>query len=316
MQDSDEPVAKSRKPSTEIGIPEDILAAYETHHEVVRTLWEPLRQVVGQIEAAQAPFRREVAAAQDAVDAASVIPNGLGRFLTAMETESANQARLLAEIGEQNDRTLRLFEQWAKDWEIQERELIVGLEELAVLGWFFDPEMPCRVPIGFARGLQKGDPATVTDAIAEYFRERVDEIEVSLAARYPRRTRILSDAFGAHRERKYNLSVPVFLTQADGLWRDTFSTKLFLGSKSVPAANREANLEEGVPRGFLRLFESSMPLWKFEGQRERDFKKLNRHQVLHGEVVDYGTEHNSLQAISFLGLVNWILEECSSCAQN
>ena len=37
--------------------------------------------------------------------------------------------------------------------------------------------------------------------------------------------------------------------------------------------------------------------------------ELNRHQVLHGEVVDYGTEENSLKAISLLNYCATVLPE-------
>ena len=42
------------------------------------------------------------------------------------------------------------------------------------------------------------------------------------------------------------------------------------------------------------------PLWANERERPSSFNALNRHQVLHGESVDYATEQNSFKAIALL----------------
>ena len=42
------------------------------------------------------------------------------------------------------------------------------------------------------------------------------------------------------------------------------------------------------------------PRWASEKERDSSFDALNRHQVLHGEAVDYAKEENSLKAISLL----------------
>ena len=42
------------------------------------------------------------------------------------------------------------------------------------------------------------------------------------------------------------------------------------------------------------------PLRLSSKRRPEGFKEFNRHQVLHGEVTDYGTEENSLKAVAFL----------------
>ena len=56
----------------------------------------------------------------------------------------------------------------------------------------------------------------------------------------------------------------------------------------------------------------SWPLAMTRGKRAqqpRDFTELNRHRVLHGEVTNYGTEQNSLKAISLLNYCATVLPE-------
>ena len=57
------------------------------------------------------------------------------------------------------------------------------------------------------------------------------------------------------------------------------------------------------------LLDNDWPLIMARNERPGDFTELNRHQVLHGEVVDYGTEENSLKAISLLNYCATVLPE-------
>ena len=146
------------------------------------------------------------------------------------------------------------------------------------------------------------------------FQERLDEIEEELVKTCPRRARVLRSAFKAHRQRDYNNSVPAILKEADGMWYDLFGMNVFIARdrKSIVKS-----IEQTQPYGLVwtslgPLLQSTLPLWMNEIERHNLMKKhrtgsfpgLNRHEVVHGISVDYGTEKNSLQAISFL---NWRL---------
>ena len=51
-------------------------------------------------------------------------------------------------------------------------------------------------------------------------------------------------------------------------------------------------------------------------ERGDPFVGLNRHQVLHGESVDYDTEQNSLKAISLLTYLRWIFNKIDERARD
>ena len=92
------------------------------------------------------------------------------------------------------------------------------------------------------------------NAIGSYFRERIDSIERDLSGAYPRRSQILHDAFEAHRTGKYTLSIPVFLSQADGIWYDQFSKDLFRSGMS--GATSKAASDSVVISSELDSFQS------------------------------------------------------------
>ena len=52
----------------------------------------------------------------------------------------------------------------------------------------------------------------------------------------------------------------------------------------------------------------SLPIGASEKERGAGFNELNRHMVLHGETLDYGTKANSLKAISLINYVAHVLK--------
>ena len=178
------------------------------------------------------------------------------------------------------------------------------LHALSASGWFLGPDTPVtqlqvlRDSLGTNGGIERS-------TIELYFQERMDSIESELSEAYPRRRHILHDAFEAHKAGKYTLSVPVFLSQADGIWRDQFG-RHFFGRDARKSTLQDClkNVQLQYVVTMLNLLEprkkNNNQLWASETERDSSFTALNRHQVLHGEDVDYAKEENSLKAISLL----------------
>ena len=176
-------------------------------------------------------------------------------------------------------------------------------------GWYPDPRMaPAQLTL--LSSYSDSEPDAIEEIMQKVFRERLDSIEAKLVVDYPQRAAILHEAFDAHRESKYNLSVPVFLAQADGIWRDRIDRNLFSGGpedaiKALADQVEDANSRELV----CALSIPNWPLALTKKKRPDDFSGLNRHLVLHGEATDYGTEENSLKAVAFLNYCAFVLAE-------
>ena len=99
-------------------------------------------------------------------------------------------------------------------------------EKLSSLGWYVSPHMPYATLEPLMHSVNE-DPEGAVAKIAVYFGSQLDAIEQELVKLRPKRKKLLQDAFEAHRDRKYNLSIPVFLSQADGIWWDQYSQNLF-----------------------------------------------------------------------------------------
>lgn len=158
-------------------------------------------------------------------------------------------------------------------------------------------------------------PDEIAEGLSNFFRTRLDVIEEALIDSYPHRGHLFQQAFEAHREGKYGLSIPVFLTQADGIFWEQTSEKQNLFMSSIQRERAYSEYVSQISNShiviYLHPLSIPLPLWMNRNERAERGDPcvgLNRHQVLHGESVDYGTEQNSLKAISLLSYLRWILK--------
>ena len=175
-------------------------------------------------------------------------------------------------------------------------------ERLDKYSWFLDADTPMSAPVRIVEWLNEGKDDVVEQALADFYRERLSEIEKTLTTTFPNRKSVLEAAFRAHRNRDYNLSIPTFLAQADGLSHDIYQSLFFQAKKSIPIA--KAFLEEKNADAVVTAF--AYPLTHQGTIRQpthllpKGSNLLNRHTILHGMSSDYGTEINSLKCISLL----------------
>ena len=179
-----------------------------------------------------------------------------------------------------------------------------GLLAMAKVGWYLDPNMPEATLRRVKDEIEALSLEEVNAAFANYFRAELDRIEASLTANHPVRANLIASAFKAHRSGSFELAIPVLLAQADGISRDIAGCQLY-NRKWIGYVRRSA-LEE-IEKAYFAPLTEDIPLWYSEQQRGAGHAELNRHAVMHGETVDYGTEENSLKAISLLNYVSYVL---------
>lgn len=186
------------------------------------------------------------------------------------------------------------------------------LRDLAYRGWFFTDEMTLNeisVFYNLTTAQHSVDEAQIDAYMEKLVEKYTEHIKQTLYARYPTRKGVLESAFNAHDRGEYNLSIPAFLAQADGIGTQLLSGISPFSRKTSNASGLLATAEEinrlstqvdtalieplGLPIGMTA--KSTSP------ERLQHPHLYNRHEVLHGISVDYGTKTNSLKAISLLG---------------
>lgn len=175
---------------------------------------------------------------------------------------------------------------------------------LAEHGWFVVPDRAWTLEIVRSRGTEGVKTSEWMDTVASAVRERCSAIEEALCAAFPGRSDHFRDAFQAHREGRYRLSVPVFLIQVDGIWEERFGRAFYEPRKWKECHRKLGGLRTEVG---AQLSRERLGLWLTRKERPKDFSGLNRYRVLHGEDLVDGTERNSLQAIALLEFVSWLV---------
>lgn len=186
------------------------------------------------------------------------------------------------------------------------------LRDLAYRGWFFTDEMTLNeisVFYNLTTSQHSVDEAQIDGYMEKLVEKYTDHIKQKLYDRYPTRKDVLEAAFNAHDRGEYNLSIPVFLAQADGIGTQLLGGVSPFSRKTSSTPGMLATAEEinrlstqidttlieplGLPMGMTARSTSS--------ERSQHPHLYNRHEVLHGISVDYGSKTNSLKAISLLG---------------
>ena len=211
----------------------------------------------------------------------------------------------LRSINQNPQKLLRWISEW---WERIKEELPKGLKAMAARGWFMDDEMPLEFVTSFESRMMD-DPQAAEDELIAYYKDRMYTIEEGISRDYPHRRRFFQEAFRAHRDGWYTLSTQAFFAQADGIWNDRCSRSLFSrGGPNAAAADYQTQSALGIFSDILLSpLSIRAPLWLNPKERDQSFNGLNRHQIMHGESVNYNTETNSLKAMSFLTYISTLL---------
>ena len=179
---------------------------------------------------------------------------------------------------------------------------------LARHGWFASHwHTPLDVVPRAAALFEKGEVAKGHLLMCRHFAEIEAQIEEDLTRDFPARARIIRKAFRAHRAGDHELSIPVFLAQADGIAEPVLTTSIYTRGRTTRrtigrVVNRVAKGD--MERELLRLVLRNLPLTASRKQEG----ELSRHKVLHGEDIDYPSKLNGFRAISFMQYAAYFVE--------
>lgn len=183
-------------------------------------------------------------------------------------------------------------------------------------GWFFNWQNSLRDTVELIEKLGEAGAEEADEILKKHFTSDFDWYVKLITDMYPVRKNAIEAAASAHKRgdpEGYYLSIPVFLAQADGILSEITGLQQPMsgrngkirGSTYVSEKIGDNQDAKDLLHQIINL--SNMSLLKSKGDRDKEsiasgktFNALNRHQVIHGEVSDYGTELNSLKAFSFL----------------
>lgn len=184
------------------------------------------------------------------------------------------------------------------------------LRTMAENGWYLSAELsiPAIEEIANALTTKKSD---IEIQLCDYYEKRIDNLDEYIKLNFSYRHGLISDAFWAHKEKKYGLSIPVFLAQCEGMCSDTFKERLYAkkcGKNGDVQMRMADKFPDEVP-GTLHYSTILQMIELFpiaENDKSVNLEHLNRHRVMHGIDCSYGTRTNSCKAISLVDYVSWV----------
>jgi hypothetical protein len=214
------------------------------------------------------------------------------------------QEELVENFRKQNEELKKVIQQ------VAQFELPLSTKQLAEFGWFITFDFSVRDVYELSNYLEAGEIEKIDSLMVSYFESNSKKIRDRLVERFPNRENIIIPVFKAHKRKEYYLSVPVFLSQSDGICKELIKVSLFGGNPKndfKPWTNEFAKQCETESIYGLML----EPL-KHKGgfnkhQSEYNHMGISRHDILHGSSTDYGTKVMSCKAMSLLNYSgDWI----------
>jgi hypothetical protein len=199
-------------------------------------------------------------------------------------------------------------------------QLSKDIHSLTSEGWYFSMQFIDSLAISNLHEYMQRDPAAFKTYVINIFDKQLDTIEKKLTAAFPKRVQILSNIFRHHRQSDYNASIVLALTQADGISKEIFSVKdksnnpVAVGFFDLTRSQSDVRAQKlalafQLPENsiFSVLYnqlakDDRNDSLVLEGKTTR-LSDLNRHAIVHGESVDYGTLTNSVKAILLLDFI-------------
>lgn len=164
-------------------------------------------------------------------------------------------------------------------------------------GWYISAGMKIKSTSEVIELIKLGKREEAETNLMNFYKDNLTKIKKRLITKHSDRKLILEEAFKAHKSNMFYSSTILFLSQGDGI----IDGKIFHNRK-----NLDKHLDNNKNPSFVKLLkeESSLNVPSIKVNKAKYFSKLNRHSVMHGKSTDYGTEVNSLKALSLCCFVS------------
>lgn len=269
-----------------------------------------------------APFRSSLATALPLLTV-SKSSDAIGAALNSVQRQTTGFLPLLLRVNEVGAALEKTFAALQEPWRRMTEQMgsvaralkaypdnmREGLAAMSQSGWYLDLEMGMSEPWRFKQAVDSGRKADAEAEMVKHFEARSPGIHAELIQAYPHRKELFDAAFDAHLRGQYLVSIPVLLAQVDGICFDLANAHFFMGRERPKLLAHAAQFAGSqIAQAFLAPLEAEMPITLSEKARPPGFTGLNRHMVIHGESVDYGTKENGLRAISLLNYISQSLQ--------
>lgn len=190
---------------------------------------------------------------------------------------------------------------------------------LSTYGWYVSPQILDQIPdseIGVY--LREGNSIDFEKFIVQYVESDLPRIVQDCQRQFPNRKDIIDEIQMLYNDGYYRAVVVLCYTQADGISNDLFDVGFFDTDRSqnyklktyIEIKKNDSSYSERIISQ-LNTSSNEITAWsKSDSFKQEDRIKcsFNRHLVLHGHSIDYGTKLNAVRAICILDFLQSIGE--------
>jgi hypothetical protein len=167
---------------------------------------------------------------------------------------------------------------------------------LSTYGWYISEMIPVTDVFKIHELFKSGKIDEADTLMANHYRKNYEQIIRRIISRHKDRKTLIEEASRAHLNQMYFASTILFISQADGIC----DGKIFVRSDKKLSSTEKDHTPDIV---YETLGKQSAIDEDSRKTVSNYYSELNRHNVMHGLRIDYGTEINSLKALSLLSFV-------------
>lgn len=188
------------------------------------------------------------------------------------------------------------------------------LVSIANYGWYLDFQTDLDLSIKLAQHIDNKEIEKVDQYLIDYYSNNFDTIINKLKTNHIKRAKIFEEVKVGFDNGFYNLTIPLTLSQIDGICHDWTQKLFFIKNKKneknpyLPKVSNELIiLNNNFMEAFLAPFFNNAPIFAHEDNLGIFPTVFNRHRVLHGLDTEFGTKLNCLKALSLLSYCEDVL---------
>ena len=148
-------------------------------------------------------------------------------FSNIAKAISESFARLNEDIRKSTQKIAEQFREISEQFQKIPERIRVTSQKLADRGWYMSYDFDLAQLSFLEKKFIGSEDNEIDEYLCKIIKSQLKEIQDTLESRFPHRAQIFRSAFNAHKENEFYLSIPVFLTQVDGICFDLFQEKFF-----------------------------------------------------------------------------------------
>lgn len=284
-------------------------------YEDLRPLFAEIARNAAHFEHFQTKFVSQILASQ------KVFQQSIAR-MAAIDQFTRNFAREIDRIGEQirsswltiqrglidPDALARVFQAW----DAAQKH---GAAILAEKGWWLTPDMSMHLLTTVVRLDGARKRRQINRLMCDYYNARRLRgllTEWNEEPLFSERRHLFDHALWAHRQKRWYLSIPMLLTQIDGILQDFAQQKGLPKNTSVRKIAKQLRLESTDPKAVISdTWQAQLDAIFGSGYYQTEVRQpgLRRNAILHGLELRYGSEVRSTQLFLQLDTIHWLIKE-------